>query len=56
MPNVRKNIVTFADEFHALKSTIYAIIVEAHVRDIVHCKCKYVIWEIGYEQRAAFRT
>ena len=48
MPNVRKNIVTFADEFHALKSTIYAIIVEAHVRDI--------IWEIGYEQRAAFRT
>ena len=38
MCQMSENIVTFADEFHALKSTIYAIIVEAHVRDIVHCK------------------
>mgnify|MGYP006911638482 FL=1 len=38
MPNVRKNIVTFADEFHALKSTIYAIIVEVRLRDIVRRK------------------
>ncbi len=38
MLNVRKNIVTFADEFHALKSTIYAIIVEVRLRDIVRRK------------------
>ena len=56
MPNVRKNIVTFADEFHALKSTIYAIIVEAHVRDIVHSKSKYDMSEIGYQQRADYTT
>ena len=47
MPNVRKNIVTFADEFHALKSTIYAIIVEALEPDMVRRKRKYVVWEIG---------
>lgn len=55
MPNVHRNIVTFADEFDVLKSTIYAIIIEAPVRDIVQSSKKNK-WEIGYEQRTTFGT